>query len=203
MVQETRQPVILASSSLSRAKVLRSAGLKFDIIPAKVDEDGVKTTLRAEGASAAQCAETLAELKAVKVSQSHPRALIVGADQMLECNGRWFDKPTSMEGVKTHLLSLRGQTHTLATSVVVALNGSRIWHHNAGPSLSMRNFTTNFLDEYISEVGEVALSSVGAYQLEGRGVQLFDNIEGNFFTILGLPLLELLSFLREHKVVTQ
>lgn len=201
MDQNKRQPVILASSSSSRAKVLRSAGVAFDIIPARVDEDNVKTSLRAEGASAEQCAETLAEIKAVKVSRGHPSALVIGADQLLECNGRWFDKPTDMEGAKMHLLSLRGQTHTLATSVVVALNGSRIWHHNARPNLSMRDFTSAFLDEYLSTVGTTAFLSVGAYQLEGHGVQLFNRIEGNFFTILGLPLLELLSFLREHNVV--
>tara|TARA_R110000868_G_scaffold49607_8_gene159742 strand:- start:438 stop:1073 length:636 start_codon:yes stop_codon:yes gene_type:complete len=193
--------VILASASSSRANLLHAAGLAFETIPAKVDEDSIKASLQAEEASASQCAETLAELKAVKISQRQPNALVIGADQLLECNGKWFDKPVDMAGAKTHLLSLRNQTHILATSVVVALNGARIWHHNAAPSLSMRAFTTEFLDDYLDHVGTAALTSVGAYQLEGRGIQLFSRIEGDFFTILGLPLLELLSFLRGHDVV--
>jgi septum formation protein len=193
--------VILASASSSRANLLRSAGIAFEPIPAKVDEDSLKMSLRAENATAAQCAETLAELKAVKISQKHSSALVVGADQMLECNGKWFDKPSDMAGAKANLKSLRGHTHILATSVVVAMNGARIWHHNAAPSLTMREFTDSFLNDYLSGVGSAALSSVGAYQLEGCGVQLFSRIEGDFFTILGLPLLELLSFLRGHSVV--
>jgi len=194
--------VVLASASSSRANLLRSAGITFDTIPAKVDEDAVKESLGAEGASAVQCAETLAELKAVKISQRHPNTLVVGADQLLECEGKWFDKPVDMAGAKTHLETLRGQTHILATSVVVAMNGARIWHHNASPSLTMRTFTDTFLRDYLVDVGPAALSSVGAYQLEGRGIQLFDRIDGDFFTILGLPLLELLTFLRGHNVVS-
>lgn len=194
--------VILASASSSRANLLRSAGINFESIPANIDEDSVKAFLKAEGASAIQCAETLAELKAVKISQRHVDALVIGADQMLECNGKWFDKPADMDGAKLHLEALRGRSHTLATSVVVALNGSRIWHFNAVPSLTMRDFTDAFADEYLELVGDAALSSVGAYQLEGRGIQLFSGVSGDFFSILGLPLLELISFLRAHNVAT-
>jgi septum formation protein len=193
--------IILASASSSRANLLRSAGVIFDTIPAKVDEDSVKESLAAEGASATQCAETLAELKAVKISQRQPNTLVVGADQLLECGGKWFDKPADMAGAKTHLETLRGNTHILATSVVVAMNGARIWHHNAAPRLTMRTFTDTFLIDYLTDVGPAALLSVGAYQLEGRGVQLFNRIDGDFFTILGLPLLELLAFLRGHNLV--
>lgn len=199
--RNTDRAVILASASSSRANLLRSAGIAFESIAARVDEDSVKESLRAENATAAQCAETLAELKAVRISQRHSNALVVGADQLLECNGKWFDKPTDMAGAKAHLESLRGHTHVLATSVVVAMNGARIWHFNAAPSLTMRTFSDGFLDDYLARVGPAALTSVGAYQLEGRGVQLFSRIEGDFFTILGLPLLELLSFLRGHSVV--
>jgi septum formation protein len=195
------RPVILASASVGRANLLRSAGVKFDSVPANVDEDSVKVSLQAENTSGAQCAEILAELKAIKVSQGCANALVVGADQLLECNGKWFDKPIDMAGARIHLQSLRGQTHTLATSVVVALNGARIWHHNAAPRLSMRAFTDSFLDDYLADVGSEALSSVGAYQFEGRGAQLFSHVKGDFFTILGLPVLELLSFFREYKVV--
>jgi len=193
--------MILASASSSRAKLLQAAGLSFEPIPANVDENSIKDSLKAENATAEQCAETLAELKAVKISQANADALVIGADQLLECNGDWFDKPADMNGVKSHLLKLRGQTHTLATSVVVAQNGARIWHFNASPQLSMRNFSDAFIERYIAQVGEKALLSVGAYQLESEGIQLFSRIQGDFFAILGLPLLELLSFLRGHDVV--
>jgi len=195
------RPLILASASKSRATLLRAAGIDFQVLPAHTDEDSVKASLKAEGATAAQCAETLAELKAVQVSQRHHEALVIGADQMLECEGAWFDKPVDMAGARNHLINLRGRTHVLPTSVAVALNGSRIWHHGALPRLTMRAFSDAFIDDYLNAVGNAALTSVGAYQLEGRGAQLFTRIEGDFFTILGLQLLELLAFLREHGVV--
>ena len=195
--------VILASASKSRANLLRAAGVPYEIIPADVDEDSVKTTLRREGASAQKCAETLAEFKAVKVSQSRPADLVIGADQMLECEGAWFDKPRDVEGARSHLTRLRGKTHTLPTSVAVALNGAVIWHHNAAPRMTVRDFSDTFMEAYLADVGEAVTSSVGAYHLEGRGAQLFTKIDGDFFTILGLPLLELLTFLREHQVVTR
>ncbi|MEQ9448453.1 MAG: Maf family protein [Rhodospirillaceae bacterium] len=195
------KPLILASGSKSRASLLKGAGLEFQIVPAMVDESGVKSALQAEGATAAQCAETLGELKAVKVSQTKPGALVVGADQLLECDGAWFDKPADTDGARKHLQTLRGRQHVLATSVVVALDGARIWHHNAAPRLTMRAFSDAFLEDYLLQVGENVLSSVGAYQLEGRGIQLFNRIDGDYFSILGLPLLELLSFLRGHNVV--
>lgn len=195
--------VILASASKSRANMLRAAGVPYEIIPADVDEESVKATLRREGASAQKCAETLAEFKAVKVSQNRPADLVIGADQMLECEGAWFDKPRGLEGVRSHMLQLRGKVHTLPTSVAVALNGAVIWHHSAAPCMTVRDFSGAFLDAYVAEVGEAVTSSVGAYHLEGRGAQLFTKIDGDFFTILGLPLLELLAFLREHQVVAR
>ncbi len=121
-------PVILASASKSRATLLRAAGVNVEIVPAHADEEAVKNALKAEGATAAQCAETLAELKAVQVSQRHDNALVIGADQMLECEGAWFDKPADMAGARNHLVALRGKTHVLPTAVCVALNGARIWH---------------------------------------------------------------------------
>ncbi len=195
--------VVLASASKSRANLLRAAGIPHEIVPADVDEDTVKTTLQREGASAQKCAETLAEFKAVKISRSRPNDLVIGADQMLECGDLWFDKPRNMEGARSHLLRLRGKVHTLPTSVAVALNGAVIWHHNAAPQMAVRDFSDAFLDTYLAEVGDAVTSSVGAYHLEGRGAQLFTKIEGDFFTILGLPLLELLAFLREHQVVVR
>ena len=195
--------LILASASKSRATLLRSAGVSVEIIPAHADEDAVKASLKAEDATAAQCAETLAELKAIQVSQRHHNALVIGADQMLECDGVWFDKPADMAGARNHLVNLRGKTHALPTAVAVALNGARIWHHVAIPRLTMRPFTAAFIDTYLALAGAAVLTSVGAYQLEGPGAQLFSRIDGDFFTILGLPLLELLAFLREHEVVRE
>ncbi len=195
------RPVILASASKSRANLLRAAGVNVEIIPAHTDEDSVKASLKAEGATAAQCAEMLAELKAVQVSQRHDNALVIGADQMLDCEGQWFDKPADMAGARQHLMTLRGKAHVLPTAVAVALNGARIWHHVAMPRLTVRPFSDTFIDSYLAVAGTAVLSSVGAYQLEGPGAQLFSRIDGDFFTILGLPLLELLAFLREHEAV--
>ena len=194
-------PVILASSSASRARLLTAAGVPFTVVPAHVDEDAIKQSLRAEGATVSACAETLAEMKAVTISQRHPQALVIGADQMLECDGAWFDKPADLDRAAEQLLALAGKTHTLPTAAVVALGGQRIWHQNATPRLTMRAFDRAFVQGYLASVGAAALTSVGAYQLEGLGAQLFTKVEGDFFTILGLPLLPLLAFLRAHHVV--
>ena len=193
--------VILASASKSRAQLLAAAGLAFDVVPADADEDAVKAALKAEGATAVQCAETLAEIKAAQVSRRMPECLVIGADQMLECDGAWFDKPADLDGARGHLAALRGKTHVLPTAVAVVLGGAVIWHYSASPRLTMRHFSDAFLGDYIANTGAAILGSVGAYQLEGRGVQLFDRIDGDFSTILGLPLLPLLAFLREHQAV--
>ena len=195
--------LVLASASKSRAHLLTAAGLTFDIVPAHADEDAVKAALRAEGATAAQCAETLAELKAVQVSQRVPGCLVIGGDQMLECDGVWFDKPKDMNGARAHLTAMRGKTHTLPTAIAVVQDGQVIWHHTATPRMTMRDFSDAFIEHYLANTGERILSSVGAYQVEGWGVQLFDRIDGDFSTILGVPLLPLLNFLREHQVVMQ
>ena len=200
-VSPSAPPVILASASQSRARILKDAGVFCAAEPAYIDEGSIKESLQAEGADALAVAETLAELKAVKISRSHPQSLVIGADSILDLNGVWFDKPVDMEHAKAHLMALRGQTHSLAMAVVVDLGGARSWHFRDQPSLTMRNFSDAYLDQYIDSVGDAILSSVGAYHLEGLGVQLFDRIEGDFFSILGLPLLPLLGFLREHQVV--
>ncbi len=197
------RPLILASASKSRANILRAAGVTFEPIPADTDEESVKRSLKAEGASAAQCAEALAELKAVQVSRAYPNAFVIGADQMLECEGAWFDKPADLGGARGHLVALRGKTHVLPTAVAVALDGACIWHHVALPRLTMRGFSESFIDEYLRAAGAAVLTSVGAYQLEGLGAQVFSRIEGDFFTILGLPLLELMAFLREQEGMPQ
>ncbi len=176
--------------------MLRDVGLTFDSQAPGVDEDEVKLSLKANKANAAQIAETLAELKALRVSARRPDALVIGADQVLDCNGILFDKPPDLDHARAQLIALRGKTHVLATSVCVARSGVRLWHHNAQARLTMRNFSDGFLDDYIKACGLDILGSVGAYRLEGLGAQLFAKIDGDFFAILGLPLLALLDFLR-------
>lgn len=201
MTDNSSPSVILASASQSRAHILKEAGVFYSTEPAFIDEGSIKESLKAEGADALAVTETLAELKAVKISRNHPKALVIGADSILDLDGVWFDKPTDIDHAKSHLKILRGRTHILATTVVVALGGTRIWHFREQSKLRMRNFSDVFLHQYMAAAGTDVLSSVGAYHLEGLGVQLFDQIEGDFFSILGLPLLPLLAFLREYKVV--
>ena len=193
--------LILASASLSRRQMLQNAGLDFAVETSGVDEDEVKLSLIAEKATPQDIAETLAELKAKRVSMRRPGALVIGADTTLACNGRLFDKPPTMAAARTQLQALAGQTHELHSSVVVAKGGARLWHSNEHARLTMRPLDDAFLDAYLARAGEAVLTSVGAYQLEGYGVQLFSAVDGNHFTILGLPLLPLLEFLREEGVI--
>lgn len=193
--------LILASSSPTRRRVLEAAGLSFGVEAAGVDEDEVKFSLKASGASGAQIAETLAEMKASRVSARHPGALVIGADQVLECNGVLFDKPPDPAQARAQLQALRGRSHELLSAICVARDGARIWHFNGRARLVMRPFSAAFLDDYLRRGGQDLLGSVGVYRLEGLGAQLFSRIEGDWFTILGVPLLPLLDFLRGHKLV--
>ncbi|WP_282604755.1 nucleoside triphosphate pyrophosphatase [Pelagibius sp. Alg239-R121] len=193
--------LILASGSRSRRHLLSNAAVTFDVEVANVDEDEIKLALRSEGATAAQTAETLAELKAQRVSRRHPGVLVIGADQMLECNGVWFDKPEDLAHATAHLTALSGKAHELLSAVCVVRDGERIWHHNEVARLTMRSLSDDFITHYLAAVGDNVLTSVGAYQLEGRGAQLFASIRGDYFSILGLPLLPLLDFLRVHGVI--
>ena len=192
--------VVLASASRSRLELLRRAGLHLRAEPARVDESEVKTSLRAEQADAAAAAETLAELKASKVSLRAPGALVIGADQILDCEGRWFDKPPDRAAAVAHLRALGGKTHALATAVCVVRDGVRIWHHREAPRLTMRPLDEVYIESYLDAAGPAVLETVGAYRLEDLGAQLFTKVSGDYFTILGLPLLPLLGFLREHGV---
>lgn len=192
--------LVLASGSRTRAAMLEQAGVTAILDRPLVDEDEVKAAGRAEGVSADIVAEALAELKAQRITRRHPGALVVGADQMLECEGRWFDKPADRAAARAQLLDLRGKTHRLVSCAVVVRDGERMWHKIDSARLTMRNFSEAFLDDYLDRVGDEVLHSVGAYQLEGLGAQLFHRVEGDFFTILGLPLLPLLGFLRVHGV---
>jgi len=195
--------LVLASGSRTRALMLEKAGLRPILDKPLVDEEEVKLAGKAEGVGADAVAEALAELKAQRVTRRHPGALVVGADQMLECEGVWFDKPSDRAAARAQLLALRGKTHQLVSCAVILRDGERLWHKTDRARLTMRNFSENFLDGYLDAVGDEVLHSVGAYQLEGLGAQLFQRVEGDFFTILGLPLLPLLGFLRVHGVGTE
>lgn len=190
--------IVLASGSATRRSMLESAGVDFQVQVLPVDEDSIKAAMAQETNNPARVAETLAEMKAQRVSAKNPGALVVGADQMLDCDGTWFDKPASRDDAARQLRRLRAKTHRLTSSAVAVRDGRRVWHHTDQARLTMRQFSDAFLDDYLNRAGDKVLSSVGAYQLEGLGAQLFMMVEGDHFTILGLPLLPLLDYLREN-----
>jgi len=189
--------IVLSSTSATRRKLLSQTGIYFKTAKPPVDETVIKAALRKAGASAAQVADTLAESKANSVAQILPGAFTIGADQMLDCGGDWFDKPADRDGARRHLESLRGKTHELITAAVIAHEGRIIWRHTEIAKMTMRNFSDDFLDTYMAKAGAGIVQSVGAYEMEGMGSQLFETIEGDFFAILGLPLIPLLGALRE------
>jgi len=192
------EPLVLASSSATRARLLADAGLAILVDPAAVDEEEIRAAFLAEGRDAAACAAALAEAKATRVSARHGGALVLGADQILDCGGRWLEKPRDIDAAGAQLRLLRGKRHTLITAAAVVRNSAVIWRTIDRAHMTMRAFSDGFLEQYVGAVGAELLDSVGAYRLEGMGAQLFERIEGDFFTILGLPLLPLLDFLRGH-----
>lgn len=192
--------VTLASGSESRRRLLTAAGIDAAAVKPNVDEDAMKAGLRAEGMSVRDQAMRLAEMKAIKISQRVP-GLVIGGDQMLALDNEAFDKPKDLGVAADHLRKLSGKAHTLETAIVVCENGEPVWRHLARPRLTMRPLTEEFIEDYVERVGEPLLSTVGAYQLEGLGAQLFNKIEGDYFSILGLPLLPLLDYLRIRGVI--
>ena len=193
--------VVLASASAARADVLREAGVAFTVEPAAIDEVGQTASMIAEGADGAAVAAALADRKARQVANRHPGALVVGADQVLACEGRLFGKPNTLAQARADLCALRGRTHELLSAVCVVRDGASLWRHLSRARLHMRSFSDAFLDRHLEASGASALASVGAYQIEGVGAQLFSRIEGDHFAILGLPLLPLLEFLRGQGIV--
>jgi len=196
-----RGALVLASASRVRRTLLENAGVVFESEAAAIDEEELRRGLKAASADTGEAATTLAELKARKVSLRHRGALVIGADQILECSGRWFDKPKGLADARADLEALSGREHMLVSATVVVRDGARLWHRLDRARLTMRPLSSAFIEFYLAAVGARASEWVGAYQLEGLGAQLFERIEGDYFAILGLSLLPLLDFLRRHGAV--
>jgi septum formation protein len=195
-------PLILASASASRADILRNAGLVFRQMPSDVDERAIETQLATENAGqgaafAERLALALAEAKALAVSKDHPGALVIGADQVMACGGDVLHKPETLEAACEQLMRLRGRAHTLFSGVCVALGTAVAWRHCESADLAMRDFSDDFLEAYCLVEGDAMLRSVGSYRVEGPGIHLFSAICGDVHTIMGLPLLPLLGYLRD------
>lgn len=189
--------LVLASASPFRRALLENAGLVFTARAAEIDERALEKPLEEEGAAPEDVAVRLAEAKARDVARYFPEALVIGSDQTMSLGQRVYHKPKDMAEAGQHLLSLAGRTHRLNSAIVLVRGEQIIWRHVSSAHMSVRTLTAEFVDRHLQRVGSKALSSVGAYQLEGEGIQLFEKIEGDYFTILGLPMLPLLAKLRE------
>jgi septum formation protein len=201
-LQAGRPPLILASASKSRARILEAAGLAFIVAPPGLDEGAMRQAVSGQGSlNPHDVAEVLARTKAEAVSELAPQAYVIGGDQILVLGKTMLTKPDSMEAARRQLLDLSGKTHTLHTAVAVATSGDTFWAETTVATLTMRKLTPEFIGRYLAAAGEEVLGSVGAYQLESLGVQLFDKIDGDYFSILGLPLIPLLDTLRREGVI--
>lgn len=193
--------IILASKSPFRAMLLRNSGVKFTTQSANIDERAVEAPLYNSGATPEDVALVLAEAKAIDVSESNPSALVIGSDQTLSLGDEVLHKPENMEAARRQLLKLSGQAHHLNSAIVLVRDGETVWRHVSVARMTLRDLDPGFIGRHLSRVGDVALQSVGAYQFEGEGVQLFEKVEGDYFTIVGLPLLPLLAELRREGAI--
>lgn len=195
--------MILASASTARRRMLEDAGVAVRVEPARVDETAIKEAMLAEDIPPRDIADALAEVKAARISGRYPEELVLGADQVLVCDGEIFNKAGSAGEARDKLRTLRAKRHDLISAAVICERGEPVWRHVGTARLTMRPFSDAFLDHYLSGAGDAVTSSVGCYHLEGMGAQLFSRIEGDYFTILGLPLLEILGYLRARGVLTE
>jgi septum formation protein len=195
--------LILASASPFRRRMLEAAGLQFEAVPAEVDEGALKRRLAAAvpKPGPAAIAEALAVAKAEAVSGGHPQAVVLGADQVLALGDELFDKPGDLAAARMQLERLRGRTHCLHTAVALARGGRTVWTRVEDATLTMRSFSAEFLDRYLARSGTRLCQTVGAYEIEGAGIQLFERVEGDHFTIIGLPLVPLLAELRTRGAI--
>ena len=193
--------IILASSSRHRAQLLENAGIVFAQIPSTLDERSIEAPLAEADVEPEDRAEILAEAKAIDVSERHPGQVVIGCDQILSLDGEVLHKPVDMEDAQRRLLALQGRTHMLHSAVVLVRDGETLWRHVSPCAMTMRVMDPGFIGRHLADVGKAALTSVGAYQIEGRGVQLFEAMEGDLFSIVGLPLLPLLDRLRSMDIV--
>jgi septum formation protein len=194
-------PIVLASGSPFRRRMLEDAGVAVVADPADIDERAIEAALDGSGTTPEELASVLAEAKALDVSARHPGAIVLGCDQTLSLGDRVFHKPADMEAARRHLLALSGRTHQLSSAAVLARDSEVLWRHVGIARLTMRSLEPAFVGRHLARVGPKALQSVGAYQIEGEGIQLFEAIEGDHFTIVGLPLLPLLAELRKLGVI--
>jgi len=193
--------LILASKSPFRSALLKNAGIDFSGESADIDERAVEAPLYETGATPEEVAQVLAEAKALDVSEKNPGAVVIGCDQTLSLGDEIFHKPANMEAAGHQLLQFSGKTHQLNSAVVLVKDGETLWRHVSVARMTMRKLDPAFVGRYLGRVGDSALSSVGAYQVEGPGIQLFEKIEGDYFTIVGLPLLPLLAELRKENLI--
>ncbi|MBN9073041.1 MAG: Maf-like protein [Rhizobiales bacterium] len=189
--------IILASGSPFRRKLLENAGIPFTAVRPEIDERAAEAPLKSSGATPEEVAQILAEAKAMDVAGRHEGAIVIGSDQTLSLGGEIFHKPKDMEEARRHLLALSGRTHQLNSALAIMRSGETLWCHVDVARLTMRKLEPAFIGRHLAKVGDKALASVGAYQIEGEGIQLFERIEGSYFTIVGLPMLPLLAKLRE------
>ena len=194
-------PIILASRSPFRQMLLRNAGLAFEAIAAHIDERAIEERLSGENPSPAEGALTLAEAKARDVAAERPDALVIGSDQTLSLGGQVFHKPADLAEARMHLKTMAGRIHELNSAVVFVRGDLVLWRHVSMARLTMRPLSEGFIERHVARVGESVLASVGAYQLEGEGIQLFERIDGDYFTILGLPMLPVLAQLRSMDMI--
>lgn len=193
--------LVLASASAARRALLGAAGLRFEVCPAHVDEAALKQAARAGGLDADDAAVMLADAKALQVARRDPEALVIACDQLLVCDGKWFDKPADGDEARAQLRALRGRSHILVTAALCRQGERLLSQDVARPRLTMRDFSDRFLEAYLALEAAHVTATVGAYRLEGPGLHLFASVEGEHAAILGLPLLGLLGFLRRHGVV--
>ena len=202
MYEIKNRDIILASASTSRQIMLQNANIRFTSQPAYIDEESIKHSAISEGVSLSDCATLLAEIKGQRIAATNPKAFIIASDQLLEFGGRFISKPETLDKAKSNLLELQGKTHKLHTSVVVFLDGARIWHHLSSPIVTLRSLSETEIDNYLHEIGKSALQTPASYQIENQGCHIIAQFSGAFYDILGLPLLPLLGFMRLHGLST-